>query len=97
MGEERSERLDIIPAQYRVIVTVRPRMVCRSCGDSVAPAKATAHVVPRGLPREALLADILVQKYADHLPLYRTGQKLDRHRLQIDRATTASWDVRVAG
>src|SRR3546814_9996091 len=87
----------IIPAQYRVIVTVRPRMVCRSCGDSVAQAKAPAHVVPGGLPREALLADILVKKYADHLPLYRQAQMLARQGVTIDRATLAGWVGRAAG
>src|SRR3546814_19551765 len=91
MGEERSERLDIIPAQYRVIVTVRPRMVCRSCGDSVAQAKAPAHVVPGGLPREALLAAILVKKYAAHLPLYRQAQMMERPAVQIDCAALAGW------
>src|SRR3546814_10257589 len=89
IGEDRSERLDIIPAQYRVIVTVRPRMVCRSCGDSVAQAKAPAHVVPGGLPREAPLADILVKTYADHLPLYRQAQMLAPQGVTLDRATLA--------
>src|SRR3546814_5734597 len=72
-------------------------MVCRSCGDSVAQAKAPAHVVPGGLPREALLADILVKKYADHLPLYRQAQMLARQGVTIDRATLAGWVGRAAG
>lgn len=97
IGEDRSERLDIIPAQYRVIVTVRPRMACRSCGDGVAQAKAPAHVVPGGLPSEALLADILVKKYADHLPLYRQAQMMARQGVTIDRATLAGWVGRAAG
>jgi transposase len=97
IGEDRSERLDIIPAQYRVLVTVRPKMGCRACGDGVAQAPAPKHVVPGGLPSEALLADILVKKYADHLPLYRQAQILARQDITIDRATLATWVGRAAG
>src|SRR3546814_16763561 len=87
----------IIPAQYRVIVTVRPKMACRSCGDGVAQAKAPAHVVPGGLPREALLSDILVKKYADHLPLYRQAQMMARQGLTIDRSQLTGGFGRGAG
>src|SRR3546814_2965862 len=72
-------------------------MACRSCGDGVAQAKAPAHVVPGGLPSEALLADILVKKYADHLPLYRQAQMMARQGVTIDRATLAGWVGRAAG
>lgn len=97
IGEDRSERLDIVPAQYRVLVTVRPKMGCRSCGDGVAQAPAPAHVVPGGLPSEALVADVLVRKSADHLPLYRQAQILARQGIVIDRATLAGWVGRAAG
>lgn len=97
IGEDRAERLDIIPAQYRVLVTVRPKMGCRSCGDGVAQARAPKHVVPGGLPSEALLADVLVKKYADHLPLYRQAQIMARQGVEIDRATLANWVGRAAG
>src|SRR3546814_17909537 len=72
-------------------------MACRSCGDGVAHAKAPAHVVPGGLPSEALLADILGEKYADHLPLYRQAQMMARQGVTIDRATLAGWVGRAAG
>src|SRR3546814_12963299 len=78
IGDDRSERLDIIPAQYRVIVTVRPKIACRSCGDGVAQAKPPAHVAAGGLPRETPLPDLPVTKYADHLPLSRQPQRLAR-------------------
>jgi transposase len=97
IGEDRAERLDIIPAQYRVLVTVRPKMGCRSCSDGVAQALAPKHVVPGGLPSEALLADVLVKKYADHLPLYRQSQIMARQGITIDRATLANWVGRAAG
>lgn len=66
IGEDRSERLDIVPAQLRVIVTVRPKYACRICTDGVIQAPAPAHLITGGLPTEATLAYVLVSKYADH-------------------------------
>ena len=71
IGEDVSERLDVIPARFRVIVTRRPKYACRSCTDGVVQAPAPARLIPGGLPTEATAAHVLVSKYADHLPLYR--------------------------
>ncbi len=71
IGEDVSERLDIIPAQFRVIVTHRPKYACRSCEAGIIQAPAPARLIHAGLPTEALVAHVLVSKYADHLPLYR--------------------------
>jgi transposase len=70
IGEETSERLDVIPAQYRVIVTHRPRLVCRAC-EKIVEAPAPEHLIKSGLPTEAMVASVLVAKYGWHLPLYR--------------------------
>jgi transposase len=91
IGEDRAERLDVIPAQYRVLVTVRPKLGCRACSDGVAQALAPRHIVPGGLPSERLIADVLVKKYADHLPLYRQSQIMARQGVVVDRATLANW------
>jgi transposase len=91
IGEDRAERLDVIPAQYRVLVTVRPKLGCRACSDGVAQALAPKHIVPGGLPSERLIADVLVKKYADHLPLYRQSQIMARQGVIVDRATLANW------
>jgi transposase len=53
IGEDRSERLDIVPAQLRVIVTVRPKYACRACTDGVTQAAAPSHLIMGGLPTEA--------------------------------------------
>ena len=66
IGEDRSERLDITPAQFRVIVTVRPKYACRRCAGAVVQATAAAYLLEGALPTEALLAHVLVAKYADH-------------------------------
>lgn len=96
IGEDISERLDIVPAQFRVIVTRRPKYACRSCTDGVAQAAAPARLIPGGMPTEATVAHVLVSKYADHLPLYRQAQIYSRQGVDIDRSTLADWVGRAA-
>ncbi|MPQ96228.1 IS66 family transposase [Thioclava sp. JE_KL1] len=91
IGEDRTERLDIVPAQLRVIVTVRPKYACRACTDGVTHASAPAHLIDGGLPTEGAIAHVLVSKYADHLPLYRQSRILARSGIEIHRSTLADW------
>jgi transposase len=91
IGEDRSERLDIIPARYQVIVIGRPRYGCRTCSSAVVQATAPARLIEGGLPTERLVANVLVNKYADHTPLYRQAQGLARQGIEIDRSTLAFW------
>ena len=91
IGEDRSQRLDVIPAQHRVIVTRRPKYACRACEAAVVQAPAPARLIEGGLPTERLVAHVIVAKYADHCPLYRQAQILARHGIAIDRATLAFW------
>ena len=96
IGEDVSERLDVVPAQFRVIVTHRPKYACRACTDGVVQAPAPARLIQAGLPTEATVAHVLVSKYADHLPLYRQAQIMSRQGLDIDRSTLADWVGRAA-
>ena len=96
IGEDRSERLDVIPAQYRVIVTIRPKYACQSCQDGVVQAPAPVRLIEGGLPTEALIAQVLINKYADHLPLYRQAQIMARQGIELDRSTLADWVGRAA-
>ena len=91
IGEDVSERLDIIPAQFQVIVTRRPKYACRSCETGIVQAPAPARLILAGLPTEALVAHVLVSKYADHLPLYRQAQIYSRQGVNLDRSTLANW------
>jgi transposase len=91
IGEDTSERLDVIPAQFRVIVTKRPKLACRSCPGRVVQEPAPARLIEGGLPTEALVAHVLVARYADHLPLYRQAQMMQRQGVLIDRATLSFW------
>lgn len=91
MGEDVSERLDVVPAQFRVIVTRRPKYACRQCEEVVVQAPAPARLVEGGIPTEATVAHVLVAKYADHLPLYRQAQIYARQGVMLDRSTLADW------
>ena len=91
MGEDVSERLDIVPAQFRVIVTRRPKYACRTCEEVVVQAPAPARLVEGGIPTEATVAYVLVANYADHLPLYRQSQIYARQGVNLDRSTLADW------
>jgi transposase len=91
IGEETSQRLDVIPAQYRVLVTHRPKYACRACEEAVVQAPAPERLIKGGLPTEAMVAAVLVAKYAWHLPLYRQAQMLIAQGLDIKRSILAFW------
>ncbi len=76
IGEDAAERLDVIPAQLRVIVTHRPKYASRACEEAVVQAPAPERLIKAGLPTEKKVASVLVAKYARHLPLYRQTQML---------------------
>ena len=94
IGEDVSERLDVIPARFRVIVTRRPKYAFKEA-DGVIQALAPAHIIESGLPTEALLAQIAVSKYADGLPLFRQEGIYARDGVEIDRRLMAQWMGRV--
>jgi transposase len=76
IGDDRSEMLDYVPAYFRIRVISRPRYGCRTCSDGVVQALAPDRPIVGGLATEALLAHVLINKYSDHLPLYRQAQTL---------------------
>src|SRR3954451_17713402 len=91
IGEDSAERLDVIPAQFRVIVTKRPKLACRACAGTVVQAPAPARLIEGGIPTEALVAHLLVARYAGHLPLYRQVQIMARQGVELDRSTLSFW------
>jgi transposase len=90
IGDETSERLDVIPAQFQVIVTHRPKYACRAC-EKIVEASAPEHLIKSGIPTEALVASVLVAKYGWHLPLYRQAKMLSMQGIDLDRSTLAFW------
>jgi transposase len=96
IGEDVSERLDIIPAQFRVLVMRRPKYACRACEDVVVQSPAPPRLIEGGMPTETTVAHVIVSKYADHLPLYRQAQIYERQGIRLDRSTLADWVGRAA-
>jgi transposase len=95
IGEDVSERLDIVPARFRVIVTRRPRYACAACREGVVQAPAPPHLIDSGIPTERLLAQIAVAKYADGLPLYRQEAIYGRDEVALPRNLMAGWMGRI--
>ena len=96
IGEDVAERLDVIPLQFRVLVIRRPKYACRTCPGTVVQAPAPPRLIEGGLPTEALVAHVIVAKYADHCPLYRQAQIYARQGIDLDRSTLADWTGRGA-
>jgi transposase len=96
IGEDVAERLDVVPATLRVLITRRPRYGCRSCEGAIVQAPASPRIVEGGIPTDALVAHVVVAKYADHLPLYRQAQIFARQNVGLDRSTLADWVGRAA-
>ena len=74
-----------------MLVTRRPRYACRRCSGAVVQAHAPEHVVPGGLPTEALIAQVIVSKFGDHLPFYGQAGIYKRQGIALDRATLGNW------
>ena len=91
IDETRTEMLDRIPAQLRVKVTRRPRYGCRACGEAVVQAPAPDRPIDGGMATEALLAQVVIAKFCDFLPLYRQSEMLKREGIMIDRSTLSAW------
>jgi len=91
IGTDTAERLDVIPAQFRVLVTKRPKLTCRACPGVVLQEPAPPRLIEGGMPTEATVAHVLVSRYADHLPLYRQSQILARQGIEIGREVLADW------
>jgi transposase len=91
ISEDRAEMLDYVPAQLRVKVMRRPRYGCRACEQAIVQAPAPERPIDGGMATEALLAHVLVNKFADHLPLYRQSQIFARQGVTLDRSTLCNW------
>lgn len=90
LGEDVSEVLEYVPARFKVIRHVRPKLSCTKC-DVIVQAQAPSRPIDRGLAGPGLLAHVLVSKYADHLPLYRQAEIYAREGVELERSTLADW------
>jgi len=90
LGEDVAEILEYVPARFKVIRHVRPKMSCRAC-STVVQTPAPSRPLVRSFAGAGLLAHVLVSKYADHLPLYRQAQIYAREGVALERSTLADW------
>lgn len=90
IGEDISEKLDYIPGTFTVERHVRGKWVCESC-EILIQAPVLPQVIDKGMPTAGLLAQVLVAKYGDHLPLYRQEKIFARAGVELARSTLADW------
>jgi transposase len=90
LGEDVAEVLEYVPASFRAIRHVRPKLSCSKC-DFIVQAEAPSRPIERGLAGPGLLAHVLVSKYCDHQPLYRQSEIYARQGVELERSTMADW------
>lgn len=90
LGEDVAEVLEYVPASFKVIRHVRPKLACTAC-DHIIQASAPSRPIAKGLAGPGLLAHVLVAKYCDHLPLYRQSAIYAREGIELERSTLAGW------
>lgn len=101
MGEDKSEKLEFIPAQIKVIEHVRPKYSCRACEQNetqvqIKQAPMPASPIPKGIATPSLLSQIITSKYQYALPLYRQETMFKQHGIEISRQTMSDWIIKCA-
>lgn len=90
IGQDVPEQLEYVPAHFKVIRHVRPKLACVNC-QAIFQAAAPSRPIARGMAGPGLLAHVMVSKYCDHIPLYRLSGICARSGVHIDRSTLAGW------
>ena len=90
LGEDVSEILEYVPASFKVVRHIRPKLACACC-DHIAQAPAPSRPIPRSFAGPALLAHVMVGKYCDHLPLYRQSGICQRSGIILNPSTLGDW------
>jgi transposase len=90
IGQDVAEKLDYVPGVFSVERHIRGKWACAQC-ETLIQAPVDAHIIDKGIPTAGLLAQVLVAKFADHLPLYRQEAIFGRAGLAIPRSTLGAW------
>jgi transposase len=90
IGQDVSEQLEYVPSRFKVIRHVRPKLACVAC-EAIFQAAAPSRPIARGVAGPGLLANVLVSKYCDHIPLHRLSRIYGRDGVAIDPSTMAGW------
>ena len=91
IGTETREQLEAIIQKYIVKVHSRLKYACKCCQACVKLASSPCEAMEKGIAGPNLLAQVLVDKYADHLPLYRLEQRFARQSIVLSRGTLWNW------
>jgi len=90
IADDVSEVLEYVPSSFKVIQYIRPRCACKHC-EKIVQGYAQSKGIDKGKAGTGLLAHILVQKYCDHLPMYRQSQIYAREGIELSRSTLSGW------
>ena len=90
IGDDVSEKLDYDPGTFTVERHIRSKWACKSC-ETITQAPVAAHIIDKGIPTSRFLAQVLISKYLDHLPLYRQNTIYARAGVEISRSTLVEW------
>jgi transposase len=90
IGEEVSEQLDCVPTQFFVLRHIRGKYACACC-QTIQAAPMPAQIIDKGIPAPGLLAQVVIAKHDDHLPLYRQTEIYARSGVHIPRSSMAQW------
>jgi len=93
IGEEVSERYDYIPAQMKVI---EDACFTYACACAVKTAPKPAQPIEKSTAGASVLAQVIVSKYADHLPLHRQAKMFARHGVELPDQTLCGWMAQCA-
>jgi transposase len=101
MGEKKSEQLKFIPAEVKVIETVRPQYSCRHCEKAdtqvqIKIAPVPSRPIPRSIATPSLLSQIITSKYQYSLPLYRQETMFKQHGIELSRKTMSEWMIKTS-
>ncbi len=96
IGEEVSEKLEVIPQVVKVIRTRRKKYACQGCKENVKTAPLSPQILPKSMAASGLISFIIVSKFIQHLPLYRLEDVFEHLGASISRTTMARWIIDVA-
>jgi len=95
IGKEESQQIDYIPARVQVLRHIRLKYACPCCKSHIKLAEKPAQILPKSNAAASLLAHIACAKYVDGLPLNRQEKQFHRLGLNLPRATTANWMIKL--
>lgn len=96
IGEEVSDQLKYIPAKLVIVRHIRPKYGCRACENGITVAPMPLLLLPKSIATPELVAQTILAKYEDHIPLYRQEKQWERLGIDLPRNSCCAWIMKVA-